>query len=275
MRTATVAAVTAGLIAQGLAAGHAQVIQGTVIDESTRQGIDGVEVTLSDDSDTRLNSTVTDSTGAFRLELDSAGTYALRTEHIGYATSDVDSLDIGATEEVEVELSMGTEAIPMNPLHVVARRPGRFGRLAEYYDRLEWTRKTGFGSVITRQEIESRFASQTTDLLRTEPSIRIGGRSNEVLITRGGGCTPAIFIDGVHMNRQGEAIVDDYVHPSSIEGIEIYRGVAGAPVQYQDRRGCGSILIWTRQGEPSDEPFSWLKLVIGGAGFAALLLLLK
>lgn len=275
MRTVTLAAVAAGLIASGSTVAHAQLIRGTVIDENTRQGISGVEVTLSDSTDTPLKNAVTDSTGAFRLDLDSAGTYVLRAVHIGYATTDVGDIDVDSAEEIEVELSMGTEAIPMNPLHVVARRPGRFGRLAEYYDRVEWSRKSGWGSIITREEIENRFASQTSDLLRTVPSVRIGARSNEVLITRGGGCTPAVYIDGVHMNREGQALVDDYVHPSSIEGIEIYRGVAGAPVQYQDRRGCGSILIWTRQGERTGKPFSWLKLAIGGLGFLGLLLLVR
>ena len=49
--------------------------------------------------------------------------------------------------------------------------------------------------------------------------------------------------------RQDQAI-DDYVHPSEVEGIEIYRGESDTPAEFVTRWvGCGTIVIWTRRGE--------------------------
>jgi hypothetical protein len=101
-------------------------------------------------------------------------------------------------------------------------------------------------------------------------------QSRAVVIARqGGGCAPAVFVDGMLMNRSGQAAVNDYVQPSMIEGIEVYRGASGSPPQYQDRGGCGTILIWTRRGESSGKPWSWWRAAIGGGLFLGVLLLVR
>jgi hypothetical protein len=58
------------------------------------------------------------------------------------------------------------------------------------------------------------------------------------------GSAAAWFIDGVRVRG------DDLwtVMPSQVEGIEVYRGAANAPGVFQDRSGCGVVLVWTRRG---------------------------
>jgi hypothetical protein len=276
MRAVLVAAIACAIAAPNPTRARAQVIHGTVVDASSQRPVIQADVTLLDSVSTALRRTATDSAGLFRLAPPGPGTYTLRAEHIGHATTTA-MLTLQRTEEIQVELRMGVEAIPLEPLLVVTRRPERFGRLTEFYDRLERRGRAGFGTFITRKEIEARFAIETTDLFRLIPGVTIGTQSRNVLMTRqAGGCAPAVYVDGMMLNRQGPAMLNDFVVPEMIEGIEVYRGAAGgAPVQYESRGGCGVILIWTRAGSPDGRPFSWWRMAVGGALLAGLLLMAR
>ena len=61
-----------------------------------------------------------------------------------------------------------------------------------------------------------------------------------------------MFIDGVLLNPVRalplETNIDDLVGPGDVEGIEIYKGPATTPVQFNTMfAGCGAIAIWTRR----------------------------
>jgi hypothetical protein len=275
MRAALLALIVLALGAPS-AAGHAQLIRGRVVDATTLRPIGEVDVILSDSSGGQRRRVLADSVGQFRLLLPGPGSYGLRAEHLGYQTTVISGLRAASAEEIELELRMGIEAIPIEPLFVIARRRERLGRLSEYYDRRDFNQKLGLGRFVTREDIERRMAMETADLLRTVPGVRVLGQSRAVVIGRqGGACTPAVFVDGMQMNRGTRANVNEYVTPEMIEGIEIYRGAAESPAQYQDRGGCGTILIWTRRGDPSGRPWSWWRAAIGGGVLLVMILLAR
>lgn len=254
----------------------AQIIRGRVIDAGTQRAVREAEVALADTLGGSVTRTLTDSIGRFRFGLLEPGTYVVTVRHIAYEQAMSGRLALARAEEIEIQLRMGMTVIPIDPVEVVARRPERFGRLSEYYERKEWMEKTGLGRFITREQIERRLPPETSDLLRMIPSVRVNTRTRAIVIARqGGGCIPAVFVDGMHMNRTGQAAVNDYVQPSMIEGIEVYRGASETPPQYQDHGGCGSILIWTRRGEASGKPWSWWRAAIGGGLFLGLILLVR
>jgi hypothetical protein len=113
-----------------------------------------------------------------------------------------------------------------------------------------------------RAEIDARAPFRITDLLATVPGveiIRTGNDTREVRLgvsaigAGGGTCRTQIYIDGVLATRGGSTVPpvspDELASPSALEGIEIYRTVAGMPPQFinPDSR-CGVIALWTRRG---------------------------
>lgn len=94
-------------------------------------------------------------------------------------------------------------------------------------------------------------------MLRTVPGLTAtatGARGNAL---RGiGGCVPRVYVDGVYING-GADDLDGMVSPEDIAGIEVYRGGAGVPVQFDmlgrslsltGAAGCGgAIVLWTRR----------------------------
>ncbi len=265
MRASVLVAIAMGSVALSNASARAQVIRGSVIDATTKRGIADVDVTLSDSARARERRISTDSAGNFRFVLEGSGAYTLRAQRLGYTTTSAEGVQVDRTEEIELQLKMGVEAIPIDPLIIIARRPERLGRLAEFYDRVEMMGKLGTGRFITRAEIESRNPHLTTDLLRMVPGLRVSAQSRSVVVTRqGGGCVPAIFVDGMFVNRDGRTSINDFVMPQMIEGVEIYRGPSEVPPQFQDRSGCGAIVIWTRRGTTSGKPWSWWRAAVGG-----------
>jgi hypothetical protein len=275
MRTAVGVAIVLGAFAFTVSGVTGQVIRGTVVDAATLRGIRDVEVTLTDSAGVQPRKVVTDSVGLFRFALDGAGSYGLRAERLGYAATSVSVVQVERAEEVEIQLKMGVEAIPLEPLVVVTRRPERLGRLGEFYDRLEWMGKLGTGRFITREQIEARNPSETTDLFRTVPGLRVTGSRNVVVTRAGAGCPPAVYIDGMLITRDARSSINDFVAPQVIEGVEIYRGASEVPPQYHDRAGCGAILIWTRRGTPSGKPWSWWRAAVGGGLLLTVILLAR
>lgn len=275
MKAPLVAALAASLAAGTL---HAQSIQGIIVDETEKRPLAAVQVVLYDLEGTQHAEAISDEEGRFSLALPDPGEWIVSAELIGYGTLRSDPLDVELGEEVNVEIRMAVEAVALEPLVVTGRVSHISGDIRQFYERMERGRHSGFGTFVSRQEIEQRGTFRATDLFRGTASVRIvpGRPGRGAGLRMAGGCVPAIFIDGSHINRFSYLdSLDDYVSVHSIEGIEIYRGAGAQVERYHDPRGCGLILVWTRRGvpDPDGEPFSWKKLAIGVGLFGLLFLL--
>jgi hypothetical protein len=222
----------------------AQTVLGRLLDVSTGRSIAAGTLALLHTDSTVAASAVTDTAGNFALRAPRQGSYHLRGERIGYRTAVTAPLELGSDDTLRVEFRLSVEAVELNPITVMSysRRPP--GPLGGFYDR---ARRRAFGTFITRQDIEDSRPLQTTDLLRTIPGIQLTpsrfGRFN----VRMRGCVPRVFLDGVPIRMAGLTI-DDLVHPSELEGLEVYRSAAEVPGEFAFPGGCGAIGLWTRRG---------------------------
>lgn len=266
------------LLALAAAPAAAQTITGLVREAGTQAPLLGVQVLLVDDQEGPRAQAFTDERGAFMIRAPAAGSYRISAFLIGYATVASEAMDIAPHEEVTLEIRMAVEAVPLEPV-VVRHRNVMDSDLAGFYTRMERGRKSGFGHFISREDVERTSPLDATDLLRTAPGVRVvrGRGGYGAGLRMSGGCVPAIFVDGSHVNRypMHGVSLDEVVSAFSIEGVEVYRGAAAQIGRFHDPSGCGVILVWTRRGTYSDEPFSWKKLLAGLAAIGVLILIAR
>lgn len=225
----------------------AQVIQGELRESETQKPLPGGVVRLLTRDSVEEMRVVADTAGRFLLQASRPGSYRVGAELPGFQSAISPPLKLSANDTLGVEFLLSTETVLLEPL-VVTARPRRSPALAGFYERLQ--RRAG-GHFITREEIERRRPTLTTDLLRTLPGVRLAlrppGGGYHVLLR--GNCMPTVFIDGAGGPMHGWTI-DDLARPLDLEGIEIYPSMAEAPVEYTGLRGgCGVILLWTRRGD--------------------------
>jgi hypothetical protein len=258
---------------------QAQQVVGTVVDEQTDQGVEGAAVTLIDATGGQVARGLTGRGGHFVLNPGAAGSLTLTVSRFGYLSVTSPPIEVEAGERVVVEVRLGADAIPLEPIVVSSRRQAS-PDIAAFYQRLEQGRRTGHGHFIARPEIARIRPARTTDLLRTMSGVQVdrsrtSGRGDVVRMR--GGCVPAIFIDGTHINRMDPRhSLDEYVVPGSIEGIEVYRGAGHSVGHYHDPRGCGVVLVWTQRGElGSTAPMRWRTIGIVLGSILGLVLLVN
>ena len=242
------------------AAAAAQSIHGTVKDQATGRPIVAASVELLTDRGKVLDRVLTDSVGAFLVDPDEAGAYALKASGLGYKASSTATVPVSYGELVEVTLELAVDAVPLQPLTVEARSfpPNRYLANSGFYDR----RKVGVGVFLTRDEIMRRRPEEFSDLMRTISGMEIRpsgvtGRRGFTMSTRTNGqCQPVLVLDGLPtliggqqpLRRGGDLPIDDVVSPRDIEGLELYKGAAGVPSEYNvNNAACGVLLIWTRR----------------------------
>jgi hypothetical protein len=255
------------LVPQGVLA---QVVIGRVIDEATRAPVPEVLVAALDTAGAVQVSMLSDSTGAFQLEL-AAGTYALRLERLGYATLTTDTMRLRRSETVTVEVRLGARAIALEPLVVLGRSRPAIGSEA-FYRRMDAHRKVGIGRFMTRAQIDASGASTVHMLLARDPAVHLlRYRFHEVVAfrVRGTTCLPALYIDGVRVANNAETDISAWLHPDMLEGVEIYPDPAFVPGELRIE-GCGALALWSRSGRGN--PFT-LKRVLIAAGFLGAMLL--
>jgi hypothetical protein len=266
---AVAAAACCALLAAPRAA-TAQGIAGTVLDASTRAPIAGVALTVVDAGGRDNVTVMSDSLGRFRAVLHGAGDYTLRAEQIGYATLTSVAVRVAARELVTVEIRLGPLPVALEPLVVQGRGPLRADGLDEYRRRLQQQRRSGFGRVIDREEIDRFPSVSMSSLLQREMRVRVQytqtGRRYSMR-GRGADCTPVVYLDGMYMGASPHNDLDAFIAPSSVEGVEIYRDIE-APGELRTD-GCGVIAVWSRRGE--GRPFSWWRMAVGGAIAAAII----
>ena len=254
----------------------AQVLRGRVLDAVTGDGVPSAEVVLADSTGRVAGSALADSAGLFRIRLAAPGSYRLRAQGLGYHPLEVDSIGIGASEEVVVILRLGLDAVPLEGFEITGRSRFYQGRLEEFYERMARNKRVGIGRFLVREEIEERPVTYATDLLYAFPSVSILGQNRLVVLRRQGReCVPLLYLDGVPINRRGGWSLDDFVHADEVEGIEFYAGYAQGPAEYHDQTGCGVILVWTRRSLDDGRPFTWRRVLAFAAAAVLLFVVLR
>jgi len=263
----------------------AQAIRGVVVDEEVRAspsdsfrnpGIQGAEVEMTGEGWDAGLRTLTDSLGSFYLVAPEAGVFSLRVRHPAYVPFQAEGIEIGEGEILSLEVRLGRNVIPLEPLVVTARMNSL---MAGFHQRRNGG---GLGTFLTREEIDARGAGRTTDLLRDMPGVRIEferwGVGPSIVMQGGfGPCPPAIFVDGIQMTQFSGvgSSLDDYITPERIEGIEVYTSFSTVPAQYHSGM-CGVILVWTRQGgREGGEPWGWKRTLLGFAVAVGLVLWIR
>jgi hypothetical protein len=247
MRAVSAIVILLGLAAPSRAVG--QRIQGRVIDSSTRQPIPVVLLRLMK-GDIETTSAMSDSAGRFRLTAPAPGQYHLLGSRIGYADAETQSIELHADSTLVAELVMSVDAVKFAPLTVVAPRD-RYLEARGFYERQE----SGTGDFLSGDQLRRRNARSLVDLLRGMRGVKIQrvNWKSEVYLA-GANCLPQIVVDGVTMRYGGKTVaatgaqtIEDLVNVDHIQGVEVYRGGSGAPIEFEGpNAGCGVIVIWTR-----------------------------
>ena len=189
---------------------------------------------------------LTDSTGRFALVGLAGGSTSVIIRRLGFQPIDTTlSVRSGASDSVVFILAMLPRDLPgvTVDMDAVLRE-----RLPDFYRH----RSAGGGFYLDRRDIDTRHPQLISDVLRLLPGTRMTsdrtGRGTVRMSRSSAGtrdCPPDIWIDGVR--AEGMNVDDIGVH--DVEAIEVYRGPAGLPPEFNDRLGrpaCGAIVIWTR-----------------------------
>ena len=222
--------------------------QGTIagaVRDSSGAGINGAKVSVTGISYTAES----DDNGGFIIHGVPSGPASVHVRRLGFGPVSTDVV-VASGRTTHVDLMVKALAQELNTVVVYAKRPRHYeGYLAGFNER----RDLGFGRFITADEIAERAPLRITDMLRMVPGLQII-TSNPVdshVRIRGNSCWPSVWIDGASANAAEFDL--DWVTPSDIVGIEIYSSIATVPPQFVDPLGplfCGTIVVWTRQGEP-------------------------
>jgi hypothetical protein len=240
-------------------------VTGTVDDLDTGRPVaQAMIVVMSADSvGARVATAESDSLGTFVLSVPDEGEYRVRVQRLGYGDAE-ETVRIDGPD-VSLRASLVPEALDLEPVVVTVRR-----RRSPWMEEFERRRAHGFGSFVTRADLESRRHGRVTDALRQIPGLRVvsGSMGDGVLVMRGR-CRPNIYIDGIATDPTTS--LDLMLRPDDVEGIEIH-SAATVPPQYA-REGCGVVLVWTREPRRAAGKVDWWKpLVVAGALFTVIVL---
>lgn len=184
--------------------------------------------------------THSDSLGAFRIRGIAAGEVRVDLRALGFQSM---ALRVGIAEDSTSDIEVLFRAVPLPTLDVTSGLRRGDERMRGFHER----RSAGFGRFVTRDDIERREVSDTKELLRGMPGVRlVGDRVQMASSSSTPRCLVQYFVDAIHIAGAPFDFLRQF-RPRDIEGIEVYRGPAETPPDFS-RGGaqCGVIAIWTR-----------------------------
>jgi hypothetical protein len=220
-----------------------------VIRDPTGAPLPGAELTLSAAGATG----VTDRDGRFRMAALPSGTQPLTVQHVGLAPVHM-TVDLANHRPASIDVKLQERVPVLAKVKVEGRNTLR--KLAGFDERRAMG---GGGQFFTADDIAKMQARQLSDVFRHAASmrvVRINPRDSTFMLgvvsARGqvslrfastGFCFPAVYIDGA-LSKDAARVIDTFMDPSSVGGIEVYPDAASTPPQYLSG-DCGAILIWT------------------------------
>jgi len=186
--------------------------------------------------------------GRFELANLPAGPVEVIVRRLGFSPAKI-ALDLATGELRDIRVLLSPVAMMMDSVAVTAPGP----TIEVNYGGFETRRSRGFGTFITREDIEKKRPRVPSDLFRTVSGVKLIRDSGTptVVSSRLGpmNCPLRVFIDGSNYPLYGQSL-DALVQVVDIGAIEVYAGGATVPPQFGGREStCGVIAIWTRQGQ--------------------------
>ena len=193
-------------------------LQGRLLDQDAGRSVSGAVLTLSAPSGA-VRSVRSDTTGTFRLENLSTGTWDLRVERLGYRPLQ-GRIQIGAAP-TSVELHLQSLPMLMDELVVRARRNPEGKHIASFVETIALGNRRAPGADL----------AQTLDRATGVNIRRYGGLGAfSTLSIRGSTAEQVqVFLDGVPLNQAVGGGVDLGGLPiGGVESVDIYRGAVPA-----------------------------------------------
>jgi hypothetical protein len=231
----------------------------------TARNVRDAEVTLFPSGRTARS----DSAGAFAIAVETAMAYRLRVRRFGFAEWE-HKIEAGGPNAPAVQVALTVAPQALTEVKISGERVLVPARYADAYGRV--ARATG--DFFTRERLDSLHALDMKSLLQTIPGVSINDRgmtfqrcqsnlsSGRIPGSISGASTAPetsstsqahihVYIDGVRVTdyagQNGQDAYDAirYIIPSSVQLIEVYRGVARIPGEYLND-ACAVILVWTK-----------------------------
>ncbi|HEX8392194.1 MAG TPA: carboxypeptidase regulatory-like domain-containing protein [Longimicrobium sp.] len=221
-------------------------VSGRLIDARDGSAVANASVSLLGTDGRYQKHSGSDESGIFVFDGVTPGRFRIRATRIGYQEARSSPLNLMLNDTIVVEIRLSSSEVVLRPVTVVARSAARrSATVGAFYQRME----SGFGTFITRDQIQRRGALRVSSLLQSFTSLRPFGGPGQGLQFGRRGCPVQVVVDGIVVNRRGDS-VDDFVLPDMIEGIEVYRGIADLPAQFftPEAGRCGAVVVWTRRG---------------------------
>ncbi|MGH9421503.1 MAG: carboxypeptidase regulatory-like domain-containing protein, partial [Thermoanaerobaculia bacterium] len=216
---------------------------------------DGRGIPLAEVSDRASGLKVSaDSSGAFVLPDIPLGERIIDVRRIGFGAQQFPiTLVAGKNRNVALVLPPVAQALPDVKVNDKLGKPARYANTRRY-DVFYARRAQGFGTFLTREDIDRQFKTNTPELLQGIPGMKVKRIGNEWKIQslecqlgmpgEDPGKWIRIFINGMDV---GDASELASVNPAEIEAMEIYKSPGTLPVEARGK-GCAAIFIWTRDG---------------------------
>ena len=244
------------------------IVQGLVLDQAIRAPLEYAAVSLAPGpgEGAGLGTRITDEEGYFVFDSVPPGTYTLVVTLLGYRERR-DTLRVEPGDNLDVLVALSVDPVPLEPIVVEVRR--RFVPI--FMEGFEERRRIRSGTFFTREDIAMRGLFRFSDLLRMVPGARVTSSSRYgPVVTLRGGCRPQLWVDGIRtVTSLG---MDDILPPMDVEAVEVYHGVQ-TPAEFGSD-ACGTIVVWTRRGEPGPATGSFWKRLGVAVVFVTLAILL-
>jgi hypothetical protein len=211
---------------------------------------------------------VSDHASGIKASADSSGAFVLPDVPVGERIIDVRRIGFGAQQfpitlvagknrNVALILPPIAQALPDVNVADRLAKPARYANTRRY-DEFYARRAQGFGTFLTREDIDARFKTNTPELLQGVPGMKVKRVGNDWKIQSlqcqmglpalSNNSDPQtyirVFIDGMDVGDASELTT---VNPAQIEAMEIYKGPGELPAEARGK-GCAAIFIWTRDG---------------------------
>jgi hypothetical protein len=224
----------------------AQTVHGTITNATTGHPVPSVAVSLVASGNVVVARARSDTSGQYRFESVTPGTYHLRFLVPGYQAmlSAPVQLADGQTADVSPKLKP-LAAFALDTVIVRGEKVPRY--LEDFYRR----RRTGFGTFLTEKQIDHWWPNKISDLTpRLRGFTRVWDRNGHPIISlvrAGGMCPPLVYLDGAVMGNAATYDID-MLPPDWIGAIEAYSSTAFMPVEFNmTGSGCGVIAMWTKR----------------------------